>query len=414
MKFLYGDSVPFPLGFDFLATLGAFMKAATRVVMLDQSARKDATAAQERADAREAEAESLRYMHDVLVRSLDEALSPGGPRGTLMSDTPPLAASKYATDMKDASQRLVDERSQAGQNATASEAAKLAATDAARHAEMRSVLEEFVGGAELPVLSARVSLQLRDGKNELGVVFRNQGEVVTSFVLGAAKQPEWSAPRRVSELVQGLDLNVGIKKAFFKGTLSYERVHLDDWYLGRADVHASFAEIALRKKPDQKDSLVFRLKRMPDGMRAEVEHPDDPNAKQLSPGLSIEDAALVDKLSRAVVERFTPLLHQREAVVRVELDGQDVFALGLEMALVARLVAVFAPVVEEVAQRSPNQAELSLKKEHDGGRREEIYLRRSELTAALQPLDASGRAVFTPMGLDDWLPTMTVRPPKVG
>ena len=397
MKFLYGDSVPFPLGFDFLATLGAFMKAATRVVMLDQSARKDASAARERAEEREAEAESLRFMHEALVRALDEALNPGGPRGTLMSDTPPVAASKYAVDMKAASQRMVEERA---------EAAKLATLDAARHAEMRSVLEQLFGSAELPVLSARVSLQLRDGKNELGVVFRNQGEVVTSFVLGAAKQPEWSAPRRVSELVQGLDLNVGIKKAFFKGTLSYERVHLDDWYLGRADVHASFAEIALRKKPDQKDTLVFRLKRLPDAMRAEVEHPEDPNAKQLPSGLSIEDAALVDKLSRAIVERFTPLLHQRESVVRVELDGQDVFAKGLEMALVGRLVAVFAPVVEEVAQRSPNQAELSLKKE--------IYLRRSELTAALEPLDAAGRAVFAPLGLDDWLPTMTVRPPKVG
>ncbi len=414
MKFLYGDSVPFPLGFDFLATLGAFMKAATRVVMLDQSARKDASAARERAEEREAEAESLRFMHEALVRALDEALNPGGPRGTLMSDTPPVAASKYAVDMKAASQRMVEERSQAGQAATAAEAAKLATLDAARHAEMRSVLEQLFGSAELPVLSARVSLQLRDGKNELGVVFRNQGEVVTSFVLGAAKQPEWSAPRRVSELVQGLDLNVGIKKAFFKGTLSYERVHLDDWYLGRADVHASFAEIALRKKPDQKDTLVFRLKRLPDAMRAEVEHPEDPNAKQLPSGLSIEDAALVDKLSRAIVERFTPLLHQRESVVRVELDGQDVFAKGLEMALVGRLVAVFAPVVEEVAQRSPNQAELSLKKEHDGGRREEIYLRRSQLTAALEPLDAAGRAVFAPLGLDDWLPTMTVRPPKVG
>jgi hypothetical protein len=414
MKFLYGDSAPFPLGFDFLATLGAFMKVATRVVMLDQTSRKESRALGDRVKQREAETESLRAMHETLARALDDALSPGGPRGTMMTEAPPLATSEYATELRAFSQRYVDEREQAGQAATAAESAKIAAADGARRAEMRKVLEELLIGSELPILTARVSLQLRDGKNELGVVFRNHGEIVTSFVLGAPKQPEWSSPRRVSELVQGVDLMVGIKKAFFKGTLSYERIHLDEWYLGRADVHASFAELALRKKPDQKDTLVFRIKRTPEGLRGEVEHPEEPNAKQLSPTLSADDTALADKLARAVVERFAPLLHQRESVVRVELDGHDVFASGQEMALVARLVSVFAPVVEEIAQRSPNQEELSLKREHDGGRREEIYLRRSDLLATLQPLDASGRAVFAPLGLDDWVPTMTVRPPGVG
>src|SRR6185503_7300875 len=35
MRFLYGDSTPFPLGYNFLATLEAFMAASTRMVLLD-------------------------------------------------------------------------------------------------------------------------------------------------------------------------------------------------------------------------------------------------------------------------------------------------------------------------------------------------------------------------------------------
>ena len=35
MRYLYGDSTPFPLGYNFLSTLEAFMTASTRIVQLD-------------------------------------------------------------------------------------------------------------------------------------------------------------------------------------------------------------------------------------------------------------------------------------------------------------------------------------------------------------------------------------------
>ena len=35
MRFLFGDSTPFPLGYNFLATLEAFMASATRIVQLE-------------------------------------------------------------------------------------------------------------------------------------------------------------------------------------------------------------------------------------------------------------------------------------------------------------------------------------------------------------------------------------------
>jgi hypothetical protein len=48
MKYLYGDSAPFPLNVNFLTTLEAFMTSATRIVELEmrgQSALDEATAA---------------------------------------------------------------------------------------------------------------------------------------------------------------------------------------------------------------------------------------------------------------------------------------------------------------------------------------------------------------------------------
>jgi hypothetical protein len=100
-------------------------------------------------------------------------------------------------------------------------------------------------------------------------------------------------------------------------------------------------------------------------------------------------------------------------MLRLELDGRDVYANGLSLQLVTRLVTSFAPTVEAIVARSPSTQELSLKKEHDDGRREELYLRREDLLKKLAPLHAEGRGVFAPLGLDDWVPTMTMRPPEV-
>ena len=66
-----------------------------------------------------------------------------------------------------------------------------------------------------------------------------------------------------------------------------------------------------------------------------------------------------------------------------------------------------------MARRSPNARELSLKREGSDGRREEFYLKRDQLIEALQPLPREGRAVFAPLGLDEWVPAATMRPPVV-
>src|SRR5262249_40629111 len=97
----------------------------------------------------------------------------------------------------------------------------------------------------------------------------------------------------------------------------------------------------------------------------------------------------------------------------VSLDSQPVFESGLALPFIVRLVAMFAPTVREIAKRSPNEYELTLKTEAEGGRREELYLRKEALVSTLQPLPGKGREVFAPLGLDKWVPSMTAVPPPV-
>jgi hypothetical protein len=107
------------------------------------------------------------------------------------------------------------------------------------------------------------------------------------------------------------------------------------------------------------------------------------------------------------------LLDQKEQLLAVSLDSQPVIEGGLALAFVVRLVSMFAPTVREIAKRSPNEFELSLKMETEAGRREELYLRKEQLTMKLQPLSSDGRAVFAPLGLDTWVPGTSSMPPPV-
>ena len=67
--------------------------------------------------------------------------------------------------------------------------------------------------------------------------------------------------------------------------------------------------------------------------------------------------------------------------------------------VVALVVATIASTVGEVARRSPNEHELSLKVENDSGRREEIYLRKAQLVSSLSSVPPKERGVFAPLGL---------------
>jgi hypothetical protein len=89
----------------------------------------------------------------------------------------------------------------------------------------------------------------------------------------------------------------------------------------------------------------------------------------------------------------------KERLLSVTLDGADVVEQDLVIAFVERLVQMFSPIVSEIARKSSNATELSLKREHDDGRREELYLRKQELAKRIEPLTAPARGLFAPLGL---------------
>lgn len=402
VRYLFGDSVPFPLPFNFLATLEAFMTAATRVVQLELEAQKAAAESQEAAATRQRGVEALEGFHGIVMRVVqDTALK-----------VPSTPVHEYVRMLQDTASRYLDEQKRAALAAADREHYAMRSENERRGQEQRAALDAFLRVAHLPITGSKLSIHQKDGRPSATCVLQNPNSIVTAFRL--APGPAWGQVRRLGDVVSAVELRVGVKKSWLRGTVSPEIVSVDDWIIGRVELADDALELHLRKKVELRDTLVLRVQRGEQGLTGDVQHPGEPGAEAMGGPLAGPDLVTMDRVWKSLVAATAELYDRKEAMLAVQLDGADVFESQATIALVSRLVMLFAPTVLEVAKRSPNAQELSLKVEHEGGRREEIYLRKEELIKQLWPLPGAGREVFAPLGLHEWVPSMTARPPEVG
>jgi hypothetical protein len=89
----------------------------------------------------------------------------------------------------------------------------------------------------------------------------------------------------------------------------------------------------------------------------------------------------------------------RKALVEAHLDDRLLRDHESPSVLVERIVSAIAPLTQEIARRSPSPTELVLKRLVGGGRREEIFVTKTELRNKLDRVPPALRAVFNPLGL---------------
>lgn len=407
MRFLFGDSAPFPLGYNFLGTLEAFMTAATRIVQLDHDAKQQKRLAETQANARGKGLEALEQFHGIVMRAVQDTAQ----------KVQHAHAVEYAQKVGEFASAYVEQHRLAAAQANERELFGVRSEDEKRMSEQRQALDAFLKVAKLPVLSTKVSLRLTGEGKDAGyagtAVFDNPDGIQTAFAVSAARVAGWGQPRKVSELATGMDLMVGVDKSWLRGTVSAKQQNVDDWYITQIEMSDDTFELTLRKKLTEKESLHFNIRKSDAGMGGLVDHPGGASGDQPPASLVGSDLVHLNKLWTALKTATQAIVEHKEKLLSVSLDAQPVFEGGLVLPFVVRLVTMFAPTVREIAKRSPNEFELSLKMETEGGRREELYLKKEVLFSKLQPLSSEGRAVFAPLGLDSWVPGTTTAPPPV-
>src|SRR5262249_39719796 len=158
---------PFPLGYNFLATLEVFMAAATRVVQLEGESRELAKHTEEMAQSRVKGLEALEQFHTVVMRAVQDTAQKVHHAHAL----------EYARSVAECAARYVEEHRQTTLGASERELVKCRTDNDRRTSEQRAQLEGFLKVARLPVLATRVSLRLsidgKDARHQMTAVFDN-------------------------------------------------------------------------------------------------------------------------------------------------------------------------------------------------------------------------------------------------
>ncbi len=386
MRFLYGDSVPFPPQYDFLGALKVFVDQATIAARLDGEGRQAMEVAEVEATNRQRAIEALEGAHFAAMHALTTATTGGQP-----------LIAEYAARVSEFATSFVAHTKQEAIN-TAQHARDAARTktDTGR-LQLRAAIDAILIAVRLPVSSSEIVMDLNDNEVDFQTILRYPDGIATAYALSVDALDEWRKPRRVSEFTSGVSLPVGLKRSLFKRTVSYEPMVLDEYYLGGFELADDTAQLRLRRKPDQKDALVFDMRYTDAGFYAEVQHPGEGDTSSLEPVL--EQAAAVE------LERFVMLLRSaagqvvkhKSRVLGVTLEGRDVFDEHLVGQLLATMVRILVPNVIEIARRSTSPVELTLKTEEDDGRRQEIYVKKAELFAKIDAVPVTERSVFEPL-----------------
>jgi hypothetical protein len=103
--------------------------------------------------------------------------------------------------------------------------------------------------------------------------------------------------------------------------------------------------------------------------------------------------ALYEKLAVAAAG----LTKHRKALVDAKLDGEPLRAIAKPTLVVERLISNIAPVVQEISARAQTPGELVLRRLLGDGRREEIFLSKSELRSKIELLSPANRTLFDPL-----------------
>lgn len=387
-RYLYGDSHPFPDGYDFLQDLRRFVGAASRALAITHEADELERSLGERAAEHLHATEAIGAFFDTVAHAVgDRAARSGAPK----------VIEPYARELL----ATIDAM---GNRARASLAQNLDADQVGvttrireRRAELKQVLSEYLLTDPLPTLSWAMSLQLTGSAPQGQLVVSHPGDLTTSFAIDVTGDPTWGRPRKIGELVEGLTLQVGWKKAFLRSSLHPDVVTLDDLVLGAVELGPDSMEVRVRRKADApRDSYVLTTDLDDTGVPvAKVTRIDERGGDSDAPFVSqADDAARLEELAAALRRACAPLAARKRRLIYAQLDGHDVFERGLVPALFARIAERLAPIAAEVSRHSPNANELSLKLEGEGGRREELYLKKADLVQLVAPLPPNAQQLF--------------------
>lgn len=382
VRYLFGDSGLFPGANNFLDTLRGFIVHCGRAALLHNEIGAKTRALEESSAATQ--------------RSLDEVAAffvavQGDIEGRGRGGAPAIVA--LARELGEFAARLHDGTRSRSLAQLEAEKNRVGQEIAALRAEIPVCLNAFFTQTSLEVVSRAFSMRRTVDAVDVSAILTHPSKIEAAYVLDP--DPEWSRPRRVGELCDGVTVQIGMKKRFLRSSMVPERVSLGEHVIASVELTDEVAEVALRRRLEAEEGVLVRVQ-TPAG--------EAPSAEVIKLG-SNDEVHAADADDTAQLLRLVTAIRQlagggrRRRLLWVRLADQDVLEHDLLIPVIEKVIDLLAPLAQEIDRRSPNRHELSLKVEHSDGRREEVYLRKDELAHYVQGLPPNLWQIFARLGV---------------
>lgn len=389
MNYLYGDSTTSTLKSNFLEFLRDAIDFSVFVLQAD--ARMKEGRVRIRALGEQSDAESARL--ERFVTSVSRAVHEGD-KGEPGSPTA-LCGERLASLIVDAHRVSVD-----GIRHDLSEAiARIEAEEAAGRDACVKALGELLAPHDPPDASTVLRLGLLDsGRYDATLEGKAEPALAWTLEVSVPDSHAWSSPMRVERLLPHLEIRAPQLAGWISKEVKVRPLRIERYVVTQLVDDNATVRVELRTEPTSGVGFDFEVD--PDEgavTKAQRVGPADDQSVG-SFDLQVEDVPLVVELAQKLRESLDGL--ERRPNVAATFDGAEFRALPTFVDFVERLVAVMAPICQEISARSLTPNELVIRRLLSNDRREEIFVAKATLRDKLAVLPAESRALFAPLGLD--------------
>jgi hypothetical protein len=388
MRYLYGDLTEFPPGENVLELLKKMITAAVEVLEIDQRMRKTSSDMEHQREQLASSLLGIDDFHQELQTFIAQRLSASPDRAVVQVAQ---AAAEKIQELVNQGKAFFSRHTEESIQARQQELEQLGQVLLER-------LGDFYSPHPLPLRSNRLHCRFDGARYLARYELTDITGATCVYQIDASSTELFSSPRRGQDLFgKGFELAVGYKKAWLKKEPVPEYQRLDEHLLTEVYEEDGALRLCLKKPSTEEGLWIF----CPAGGEPSVfiqtaeAKPRPVEAELLTLDKKEKLEALLDQTRRAAVTIYrTP-----SRLSSISIDNQDLISSRSVTELVKRLVAFLAPTIREIDLRSPSRQELCLKIEHEQGRREEIYVPKSQLAEQIERLPPAQQAIFTPLGI---------------
>jgi hypothetical protein len=384
MAYLYGDSTPFPLNENYIDTTRDAVELCTTLLQIDRTLEQ---LRQQTRDERES-AESTLAEFKKLASEMAAALQPyatGADIPTVKDVSAQLVKTVHGV-LDHAQSSLVARRdgniNQAHQKMLQERTLALPALERflLRHEPKGTVWSLFYRMDELQAVVARATAQTPFGLR-------------ATFELKLPPTSPWTKPVRVIDLRQNIAVNLPKKS---RRRTTKRKIELDRYNITEVRLADDSSILMRRALKASSPALTFTWSG--DGITVvSLEDGTTP-----SPPVEVDeyDAVGLTELRKDVESQLRLFVRHRVQLAEAAFNDKPVAEMDTPVPLARQIIHTVAPYVREIRNRSPVEGELTLKRQVEDGRREEVFVAVSELVKIYASLPPDRRAFFDEFGLE--------------